>query len=453
VAELRSFSIGLARIEVTLATRNGAPRENLDPAPTEFRYEGFRFDQGGATSFLYNFDEVWCFGHWPGNGPPNKPGELDPLLDKVAQYPQFNPLSDAELAVLTRFMNDTQGGVFATGDHHLLGASMCWRIPRVSTMRRWLVRDGVPTLDFPTNLDTGEDEDAVPQPVDWVPEHHDSSGVFARKMPHPIFCHPKLGPIDLFPDHIHEGYCNDPEEPGWLAGKGAAKYDFNGLRGDHYPRLGEVRPLPKVIAWGRTLGQPRRVPLVVVYDGYPVEVGRVVVDSTWHHWFNMNLDGLAAAPDQVAYRKILRYFVNVAIWLAKPGWRAAMTLGDLKATQFDYFGLQNYSVSAEPDRLGIMAMRIPGTVVGPCWVRDLAVEVLATIDRQDSRPSRPKDAEDYVLAVVIGEIVKELFADSDVALEQLARYNRIDPPQNLPEDLFEIALRGAKKGLSRLELK
>jgi len=457
IAELRKFSAGLAKIEVTLATRNGEARENLDPTPTGFRYEGFRFDQGGSTSILYNFDEVWCFGHWPGNGMPNDPGSQDPAFDQVVQDQRFNPLSESELAALTRFMNDTRGGVFATGDHHLLGSSMCWRIPRVSTMRRWLIRDGVPTLDAPTNLDTGNDEDSIPQPVDWVAEHHDGGWVIPQKMPHPIFCHPTLGPIDVFPDHIHEGSCYDPNDPAWLTGKGAASYDFNGLRGEHYPTVGGLRPLPKVIAWGRTIDPQHRIPLVAIYDGQKIEIGRVVVDSTWHHWFNMNLDGLAVATDQTAYQKILRYFVNVAIWLAKPGWRAAMTLGELKATEFDFFGLEMYSAQADPDRIGVMAMRQLGGSLGPCWVRDLATDAVASVDRARFEPSGTDDKtghaqppEDYIHAVVIGEIVKELFADAEQALAQLAKYNSIAPPKNLPDEPLEIANTGARRGLAHV---
>ena len=54
------------------------------------------------------------------------------------------------------------------------------------------------------------------------------------------------------------------------------------------------RPRPEIVAYGLTShsNTPRRFPMVGVYDGEPVEVGRIVVDSTWHHWFSMNLVGL-----------------------------------------------------------------------------------------------------------------------------------------------------------------
>ena len=46
--------------------------------------------------------------------------------------------------------------------------------------------------------------------------------------------------------------------------------------------------------------------------------GRVVVDSTWHHWFNMNVVGLEAEGGE-DWDKVARYFVNVAKWIAPKG--------------------------------------------------------------------------------------------------------------------------------------
>jgi hypothetical protein len=54
-----------------------------------------------------------------------------------------------------------------------------------------------------------------------------------------------------------------------------------------------------------------------VYDGHSIAHGRVLVDSTWHHWFDMNVAALEAA-NTADFRKIQRYFQNVAIWLSPP---------------------------------------------------------------------------------------------------------------------------------------
>ncbi len=121
------------------------------------------------------------------------------------------------------------------------------------------------------------------------------------------------------------------------------------------------RPRPQVIAYGRTtneflpelstfaLAHPlsyfKRFPLIGVYDGDPVQIGRVVVDSTWHHWFSMNLLGLYKDSEPIAenaiafttdvgfglskkiYQNMQAYYRNVALWLSKPGLRTSMLFG------------------------------------------------------------------------------------------------------------------------------
>ena len=135
--------------------------------------------------------------------------------------------------------------------------------------------------------------------------------------------------IEHFPDHMHEGgvfeddavRLNDP-------------LDIPGYEGDEYPLVRPVvattaaaapretvwiRPRPQVIAYGLTthLSAPRRFPMISAYDGDPVPVGRVVVDSTWHHWFTMNLVGLRDhAPGY--YTGMQDYYRNVALWLVHP---------------------------------------------------------------------------------------------------------------------------------------
>ena len=64
------------------------------------------------------------------------------------------PASDAELIKLDSWMKSRKGGLFGTGDHDFLGASMCRRIPRLGTMRRWTNADGVPPQFTPDRIDT-----------------------------------------------------------------------------------------------------------------------------------------------------------------------------------------------------------------------------------------------------------------------------------------------------------
>ncbi len=144
---IRNTSVGTMNFNVTLAVRQYPQTTNSNPAPDEPKYTGFRFDQkepdGKNTIDL--FHEIWCFGFEPGN----KAGP-----DSDISLPEHLPISDSELDTLTEWMNNRQGGIFATGDHDYLGASMCSRIPRVGTMRLWTNADGVPSRTGADRIDT-----------------------------------------------------------------------------------------------------------------------------------------------------------------------------------------------------------------------------------------------------------------------------------------------------------
>ena len=73
---------------------------------------------------------------------------------------------------------------------------------------------------------------------------------------------------------------------------------------DEYPRIGRRRLKPEIIAWANVLddhtnvtdtnkgaANPKRFGAIGAYNGHCVKIGRVVVDSTWHHWFDVNLNG------------------------------------------------------------------------------------------------------------------------------------------------------------------
>jgi len=75
--------------------------------------ENFKFD----AVDLSVYDEIWLFGVADTGG-------------------TANPMTDSELAALTKFMNGG-GGVFATGDHADLGVELNGRLPRVRSMRKW----------------------------------------------------------------------------------------------------------------------------------------------------------------------------------------------------------------------------------------------------------------------------------------------------------------------------
>ena len=135
-----------------------------------------------------------------------------------------------------------------------------------------------------------------------------------------------------------------------------AVVSVGGMTFDEYPKdQNGNRILPEVVAWGWTTGRadpevmhgihtgdsatatPRWTGTIGVYDGHQAGVGRVVVHSTWHHFFDINLIGDNAAnrpgfadPRAALWRKgfkaspnglrilgqIDQYFKNIVHWLS-----------------------------------------------------------------------------------------------------------------------------------------
>ena len=312
---------------------------------------GFKFTE--ANFSLDDWDQVWLFGDNPAN-----------LSDNIydPNYPFFNPLGDDELKLLAGWM-DGGGGVFAAGDHWNLGSAMCSRIPRVRTMRKWTLEQGLPAQDGDTRNQTLQpvegqgnpdvlEGDTLPQPIELVYQPLVNSILTRPPITHPILTTP-TGVIDTFPDHMHEGeIINDDDveldSPLNIAGYNRPEYPFvePQINPGTAARItlggGPVRPRPRphVIAYGRTtnlspLDRPpdaggnalarvaggfgygtKRFGLVGAYDGDSAGIGRVVVDSTWHHWFSYNLHGFYAEQPQTQYELMQAYYQNVGLWLA-----------------------------------------------------------------------------------------------------------------------------------------
>jgi hypothetical protein len=218
-------------------------------------------------------------------------------------------------------------------------------------------------------LESERQSDTTVQPIEWSPSTLYTRGIFRYSTPHAVLCHPTLGPIDVMPDHAHEGACFSEAE-------------FTDPDGE-FPSGSR----PQVIAYGHTLPSPphvfekgnqpaRRFPMISVYDGQAHAIGRVVVDSTWHHWMDINIEAIDAAntPD---WQKISRYYVNVATWLAKPTWRAWMFESALVALPYTYYGLQEISPKFGDVVLGRRLVDYLKPLLGPCWVREIAIDILA----------------------------------------------------------------------------
>ena len=81
-----------------------------------------------------------------------------------------------------------------------------------------------------------------------------------------------------------------------------AGFRFDGYTIEEYPAFAGTRLAPELIATSSIVGgrasvdvkgpvSPRSFGAIGAWDGHRVSRGRVVVDATWHHFFNINLTG------------------------------------------------------------------------------------------------------------------------------------------------------------------
>jgi len=403
---LRATRVGCMRFRVDIAQRSaGAPAVVPSPGTFQPKYTGFRFDMSDDGSpVIDKYEQIWCFGFKPDNF-----GGPDSNIDGAGAF----PATDAELAKLASWMKVKKGGVFATGDHDYLGASMCRRIPRIGTMRRWTNADGVPPIGGISQPDTADRIDTLRppsaafepgapggpqalsntphqgdikiQPIDWVAWMRDRVSVlFERVRPHPVLCHPTLGPINVMPDHAHEGLCRDT---GTVPLTGTYNFDGAGAQPE-YPDAagGGSKPAPMIIAYGSTLGSPpynfakgpqparARFPMISVYDGHLAGVGRCATDSTWHHWMDVNIGDIKAAGGN-DWEKVKRYYINLALWLNPPGYSTSCLYLTAFASHFQHVGFQEYSPRLGNIELGQALHGHLVSLYGPCWVRQWLLDI------------------------------------------------------------------------------
>jgi hypothetical protein len=182
-----------------------------------------------------------------------------------------------------------------------------------------------------------------------------------RSVPHPLLCSPE-GVVRFLPDHMHEGTCEVP------ANLETRTFTLGGGTVREYPDYVPASPpsgyvpaplAPEIVATGDVVAgttSPALDPadhtgssdpadaitfgVIGAWDGHRVGKGRVVVDSTWHHFFNINLtgdrylenislppahqqklhgfyvsDGMGGRVACDEYKMIQWYFRNIVYWL------------------------------------------------------------------------------------------------------------------------------------------
>lgn len=273
------------------------------------------------------FDEIWFFGTHQITTKQFAAGSL-------GGGPQ-SELDTNEVNALTQWMNaksDVGGGVLISGDHSegrpegaiiiqkpacpdnssandplALGRAIGRCVPRAGLMRKWA---GGPTSTG-DNTNTvaagGLQQDAKPQTFRLV--RFDANGnPDPSGSPHPLFFYRANTFIDVLPDHDHEGALVDAFDP------------------SAWPKIeGKPQPLPQVVAVGTNQRNKTEFNLLSAYDGDSVDVGRIVADSSWHHYLYGNLQNFPhPASVNTDSDKIGQFYGNLGLWLAPRAKRSQM---------------------------------------------------------------------------------------------------------------------------------
>lgn len=310
INEMKNDPWWWVKFEITTAHR----RNNFSASSAD--HQNFRFDSPPVA--LSNFDQIWLFGV-EGRGSSGQ-----------AATPANN-ISAAEVTEIRKFM-DNGGGIFATGDHFALGECLCADIPRVRKMRRWEPGGPVGTPPNPTGsgrYDTcrigstpgyqfDDQEDNTPQPI-YPTHYYDpwSYSPFQQKWrPHPVLCG-RAGIVDVLPDHMHENRIPMPNQ----GAVNSAPDEWPGGLAHDVIAKARVIPHTNTDGFGYASGPAAEEGLAEgefgvlgAYDGHKQDVGRIVTDATWHHWFNINLRGFDTSSAH--YDEIRNYFWNVGLWLS-----------------------------------------------------------------------------------------------------------------------------------------
>lgn len=319
------------------------------------------------------FDEVWFFGLHQAN--------TERFSLGVFRGGPESELIPDEVDYIEKWMNvegGSGGGVLMTGDHSNpvpprwlrntngrcadpiekpdllgLGRAIGRCVPRAGELRKW---HGSPSSCVGDSINTvaglGLQTDRVPQKLIHVPVNADGEPD-PQGQPHPLFYYRPGEFIDLFPDHRHEGALVIPD----LFDKALWPVGPNG------------QPKPWVVAFGTDSQSCEKIGLVTAYDGDHAGVGRIVADSSWHHYVNINLKGFPhPAPPASTSDKIGRFYGNLAIWLAPMHKRRQMA-------QAMYWELANYTLLLEqhddPVRTGEIAYSVLRRSTSLCEIHEL----------------------------------------------------------------------------------
>ncbi len=375
-----------------------------------------------TRKLLEEFDEVWFFGLYQRE----VPGPFE-----VTFGGPDNELDDEEVKELESWM--ASGGVLISGDHSLyepggnetdpldsylcLGRALGHRVPRAGQLRKW---EGPPTVHFEssfntlvrTNLDSERNpdlqNDILPQTLVLVSET-------PQGMPHRIFLG-KEQTITIFPDHLHEGEVEIPKR---------LNKQWPPIEVDDEKKT--VRPV--VIAYGCDKRSCDSTPVLAVYDGNMVGVGRIAADSSWHHYLNINLQAWADGSQDTTLDLMAQFFHNLALYLAPLSKRQRMS------RELFTWLLRHPEVQEErgnnPLAVGRVALQYLSKITTGCEISELLQVELSTQTGSDSRhfvfPSLASGLSPLpTVELVVGSIINRFYRTSSERLSQEAEKKKAE---------------------------
>ncbi|HET8706458.1 MAG TPA: hypothetical protein VFM46_09165, partial [Pseudomonadales bacterium] len=197
-------------------------------------------------------------------------------------------------------------GVFATGGHGLLGSGMGANLPRIRAMRRWSASPVFDESSLDIILKRAPDasylsqQDAADPAEKIAPVFLTNGGdqfLMASWYPHPILRH-KTGVIESLPCHSLATECLEPAAKAGSFFAGIEEWPADSSKPQSRPRVNIIaKSMSGTQQWGS----------ISVYDGDSADVGRIVCDSSWRRFINLNITK--------THPKLHQYFLNIVAWL------------------------------------------------------------------------------------------------------------------------------------------
>lgn len=346
--------------------------------PTKVRVER-RDKKVPLASLLDGYHEIWFF--------------LRSVVGGTAA------LNAAEIAALKAWM-DAGKGVLITGDHASgdplqgLGASVGKCVPRARHMRFWDDPPDLSTIVADTTGSLPRSSSGLDVEKNEVPQRLLLPWTTMRR-PYSVFHGVGGRIIEWFPDHAHEGQVKDtisrpdPPDP-----------DFPDIANEWPFSPPGIKIIARSVDWkhGRTFD------LMAQWDGAMdcppgQSYGRIIADSSWHHYVDANLGGLVPTKD---WAKIQELYRNQAAWLAPKSFRRGFLDCALRRVRQgpEIQVLLNTTYRA----IGEFAMPLLARMLPGVWAHDLIDDIY---DANGVSPNDRLRGEDVDL-VVLGSHIKHM---------------------------------------------